>query len=388
MAAAPPANVRSTAGLILSDSPWMGADDPLGFDRHAEKLVGMVLASRESAPFTVSIEGGWGTGKSTLMRRMQQRFEPTAGRKRPKRDRNVRTVWFNAWSTPQDAVPEALVRVLLDELSPRLLRRIARRRRLIRGLRLASTVASGALGFGGIADSIWNRVAHDPKALNELGDLVNDAMREWLKGRERKGGGLVVVFIDDLDRCTASAIMKTFESIKVHLNAPGIVFVVGWDTDMVTRAVGADIGTDDRLPQRYVEKIVQLGFRIPKPSDEQLEGLTDALMERARLDDEVFDDTHRDLLARATGGNPRQIKRLINRFILLDDPDEQLEGIDPSLLTAVRLYLVVLHASYDELYRELAKVEVGAIHENPLVEFSDYLRGRTAARNHVLAGCR
>ena len=48
------------------------------------------------------------------------------------------------------------------------------------------------------------------------------------------------------------------------------MFVLGWDTEQVLRAVAKEKGTEDRLPERYVEKIVQFGFRIPRPSDEQL----------------------------------------------------------------------------------------------------------------------
>ena len=54
---------------LLGDHPETGPDDALGFDRVAEQLADMLLASEAVGPFTLGIEAGWGMGKSSLMRR-------------------------------------------------------------------------------------------------------------------------------------------------------------------------------------------------------------------------------------------------------------------------------------------------------------------------------
>ena len=75
------------------------------------------------------------------------------------------------------------------------------------------------------------------------------------------------MFIDDLDRCSSATVLQVFEAIKLYLDAPGFVFVLGWDTEQVLRAVATEKGGEDRLPQRYVEKIVQFGY--PNPAAER-----------------------------------------------------------------------------------------------------------------------
>ena len=100
------------AFVVLSDSPSLDGDDPLEFEAMAGRLERIIVASRTSAPFTASIEAGWGAGKSTLMRRVQRRLEGKApDQTQPATD--ARTVWFNAWTAPETQVLEGLVRSVL-----------------------------------------------------------------------------------------------------------------------------------------------------------------------------------------------------------------------------------------------------------------------------------
>ena len=235
--------------LVLSDSPAVEGPDPLEFEAIAGRLERLIVASRTSTPFTASIEAGWGAGKSTLMRRVQRRLEgkaPDQGRAAT----DARTVWFNAWTAPEAQVLEGLVRSVLDHVDANVLRRIARRRNLLRGVRVGVSLIAGFFRLGDVVDRIWEQVAVDPKQRNELNDFVRDAMTNWLNKSSSPDGRLIVVFIDDLDRCSSATILEVFEAIKLYLDAPGFVFVLGWDTEQVLRAVAAEKGGEDRLPQR------------------------------------------------------------------------------------------------------------------------------------------
>jgi hypothetical protein len=355
---------------VLSDSPAMDETDPLEFEVMAGRLERIIVASRTSAPFTASIEAGWGAGKSTLMRRVQRRLEGRAPDQR-RAPTDARTVWFNAWTAPEAQVLEGLVRSVLDHLDSNLLRRIARKRKLLSGIGVGVSVAAGFFGLGNIVDRVWDKVSLDPKQRNDLNEFVREAMESWL-ARSSRDGRLIVVFIDDLDRCSPVAVLQVFEAMKLYLDAPGFVFVLGWDTEQVLRSVAAEKGRDDRLPQRYVEKIVQFGFRVPRPSDDQLTRLSDTLCEAAGLTESVLPQEHRELLINATEGNPRQLKRFINRFILLH------ETVGATIDAAVVIQLMVLQASYDSFYRLLANLPGDADEVNPLFEFADYAAARQA----------
>ena len=63
---------------LLSDEPNLEESDPLGFGQVAAKLAATMLGSRQATPFTLGIEGGWGSGKSSLMRQLAERLAPAA----------------------------------------------------------------------------------------------------------------------------------------------------------------------------------------------------------------------------------------------------------------------------------------------------------------------
>jgi KAP family P-loop domain len=357
--------------VVLSDVPALDGIDALGFEAVASRLERIILASRSSTPFTASIEAGWGAGKSTLMRRVQRRLEGTAP-DQTGASTGVRTVWFNAWAAPEAQALEGLIRSVLDQLDTNVLRRIARKRKLLSGLRLAVSLVAGFFRVGNVVDRIWEQVSIDPKQRNALNDFVREAMTTWLAKPSQREGRLIVVFVDDLDRCSSSTVLQVFEAMKLYLDAPGFVFVLGWDTEQVLRAVAAEKGTEDRLPQRYVEKIVQFGFRIPRPTDDQLAQLTDSLCEAAGVTDYVLAREHRQLLMNTTGGNPRQLKRFINRFILLH------ELVGETADDAAVIQLMFLQASYDTFYRLLANVPGDSDEVNPLFEFTDYVNAKEA----------
>jgi hypothetical protein len=118
--------------VLLGDQPHEGQQDPLGFDDIVADLASLILASRGSTPFTLGIEAVWGMGKSTLMGRLCTRLAS---------EEAVVPVLFNAWTADDGSVLEGLVKTVLNELDPSVLRRAMRNRKLISGLRVAASVA-------------------------------------------------------------------------------------------------------------------------------------------------------------------------------------------------------------------------------------------------------
>ena len=68
---------------VSAAEPW--ADDVLDRNQLAERLTNLI--QNQSAPFTFSIHGNWGTGKTFLLRRWQKELE----------NEGFKAVYFNAW---------------------------------------------------------------------------------------------------------------------------------------------------------------------------------------------------------------------------------------------------------------------------------------------------
>lgn len=184
---------------------------------------------------------------------------------------------------------------------------------------------------------------------------------EFKKLLEETEISTLVVFIDELDRCLPNAVVETLEAIRLFLFVEGTAFVIGADEDLVRHAV-------DRRFQRgemkasvggaYLEKMVQVPFRIPPLSPRAMRTYMNLLFSQLHIEPEAFkhlisqlpreemgefgelqfdyDHASRllkkvpleledafsftgligDVLTRGLDGNPRQLKRFLNMLLL------------------------------------------------------------------------
>ncbi len=151
-----------------------------------------------------------------------------------------------------------------------------------------------------------------------------------------KEGNRVVVFIDDLDRCRPNKIVDILEAIKVTLDTPGIVFVLGMDERYVKSGIFLrykdhietqnklygvlkessdetedDLNPDDSKtminmmtdmwPSRYLEKVIQISFRLPDANKDDLRNLVSGLLEVENSIEEKSNDTAAMKKGKTTG---------------------------------------------------------------------------------------
>jgi hypothetical protein len=96
----------------------------------------------------------------------------------------------------------------------------------------------------------------------------------------KNGRWPMVVFIDDLDRCAPPRATEIVEAINVLLDAKHCVFILGMDAQTVAASIEAkykdikefideaDYLIGMSLGQRFLEKIVQISFHIPRVDPE------------------------------------------------------------------------------------------------------------------------
>lgn len=100
----------------------------------------------------------------------------------------------------------------------------------------------------------------------------------------------IVLYIDDLDRCTDEKVMEVLEAVHLLMAYPLFVVIVGIDDRIVNNA----FIHRDRLKQRtardnesfrlvssneYLEKIFQINYRIPAPTDNGVKVLISKILE-------------------------------------------------------------------------------------------------------------
>lgn len=110
--------------------------------------------------------------------------------------------------------------------------------------------------------------------------LVIDAVTE-------SGKWPLTVFIDDLDRCEPPKPAEIIEAVNLLLDSKHCVFVIGMDTQAIAASIEAKygkvaqnfVGRDKAggltMGQRFIEKIIQIHFRIPTATQEVLATFAD-----------------------------------------------------------------------------------------------------------------
>ena len=179
--------------------------------------------------------------------------------------------------------------------------------------------------------------------------------------------GSLVVLIDDLDRCSPERIIDNLEAIKLFLNTERTAFVIGADPRIVRHAVRTkyplgEMRTQDEpesLVTDYLEKLIQIPYQLPRLSPPEVETYMVLLFCKKDLDEGKWNrcqeayKRHRSqdrysvfgygsvreavdgsglptelsrsltfcavaapLITEGLKGNPRQIKRFLNAFML------------------------------------------------------------------------
>ena len=314
--ALPAAEPEGYAGFkVVLDEP--SPAPALGFDGFAEALAELITCSR--AAFAAGIFGSWGSGKTTLMRAVQGRLVGD----------DVVTVWFNAWRYEKE--PDLII-PLLDVLRDALR---AKDRAWARDAAIAVGRAGRAL-LAGLKLSVGAipgfRIDVEPgKMLESL--RGNGPLSLYHAGYVKlqqaiariSGGGArrVVIFVDDLDRCLPETALELLESMKVLFAVPGCVFVAALDQEVVQTAITIKYGADSEISAAdYIKKIFQVPFTLPQDGISDMHGYLNAVeasagfgaAQRADFRDHVR--PHLAQLAAAGPGNQREVKRLINSYVL------------------------------------------------------------------------
>jgi hypothetical protein len=353
---------------LLNDKPSDDIhSDLLDASQTAATIASILLASRRVSPFVMAIDGGWGIGKSTLLRQIESHLSG---------ERDIVCVRFNAWTAQGGSALEGLIKSVLGQLDPNILRRSIRRLAKQRGAigvaRILTAIAARFLGITRLVDELWARLAVDARSRNEMRDLIGNMLSQWIQRSDRSDRALIV-FIDDLDRCADDIIIQVCEAVKLYLDAPGLIFVLACDLAVLARGAATTARGGVGEGRAYLEKIIQVAYRVPPPDDAKIKNLIRGYGDRSGVS-ALLDDMITGILTQRAGRNPRKIKRIINSFVLEYqlNPAWRKLPLDSSLLVIV----VLTQHLYASFYDYLVSDQAG---DDPIGTFLDYASVRARA---------
>jgi Leucine-rich repeat (LRR) protein len=394
---------------ILSDHPILGervADpDRLDLNPKLGSVLDILRHKATQSPIAIAIRGGWGTGKSSAMRWLRDQLNEWNKLSEEERKEHpvVASVWFDPWKyhKREDVWRGLIAEVILHcftvstmtrENLPTRLRQAAKRFGRFLGAAFLDALANVEInaeadvkaGRGGVKVSgeifrdVYDEYAkanHPEKAyLNEF----ESTLREWVQdffpqtATDKKQPRRLALFIDDLDRCMPLVTLEVLEALKLYLNIPGLMFVVGLDRDVVDAVVKkqyAEHGLGEDKSGQYLDKLFQVEIDIAPTQTrargfltEQVEAMNQATHGYwGRMLDDVniqHSKSTRVLIESKIetlcGNNPREIKRLLNNVLLRADAaarNKKIKSYHPlTFAQGAQVYLVQRFVSRDFLY--------------------------------------
>lgn len=272
------------------------AEDLLGYRFHAKLLKDIVLDDN-MLPTSIGIFGNWGYGKSSLMLLMQKEVDnEIAKQKVAGKEWRVLQVRFNGWQYENyESTKYSLIQVLLDSVESYLSANKDFFEKLDGLLRRINLLKAGVLLFKKYA---WSKIPSEIKehlpSNEELkacidvdnidkfrAEFENDRTSLFVTSFRKLFESIikdaqfksVIVYIDDLDRCSGQRMIECIEAIKLFLNVDHTAFVLGADERMVELAIKEHYPVQDRNQSviyspfsDYLEKLIQIPYRLPKLS--------------------------------------------------------------------------------------------------------------------------
>ncbi len=229
-----------------------------------------------------------GTAKTTLVKMLQARIS----------SESIRCVYVDLWEHDFSGDPLVPLVVALQEAisagaSREQLEAVKKWTRAIvkHGVVAAARIATlGALELdkdiekvtadatGSLADDVVSAFQQERQSIAAFKEAVEKAVAASSETDQKK---VLVLVIDELDRCRPSFAIETLERIKHLFNVETLIFVLAVDKSQLEASVASIYGERINAAE-YLRKFFDIEFGVPVNADERI---TDSLLDRFELGD-------------------------------------------------------------------------------------------------------
>lgn len=362
-------------------------EDYLGYKPYIEAFNYVLTNNNEliTPPLVFGIHGKWGSGKTTFMNLIKSRIE---------KEKKFYTVEINPWEYGHT---QNFITIFVAKLYQEVKNKVKffGDKSGMDFIKAIFTPLKLTLDIKPIkAEYDFNKFS-----LDQQQDTINKYISEnfalkesisYILNHDFISNKKIVIFIDDLDRCSVDKVMEVIESIKLIFNSNNCIFFLGCDINYLQSALSnkyesfikfskennSDVPNFDLndFSREYLEKIIQIPFYMPSIDGKAIKRYIGSILEyrktpMRKLDpnENIFENFKKDLkddfisdLIIATDINPRRIKRILN-LTFLNYVFMKFKNIEKNNLminTKLLAFLCIIREVYPKFYREKLSYEL------------------------------
>ncbi|MEC1551579.1 P-loop NTPase fold protein [Bacillus haynesii] len=325
--------------------------DKLNFKELSIEIADFINSFPSDVPFSISLNGSWGSGKSTMLNFIETNL-----------NEKCKVIRFNPWLITNK---EDLILSIFEELNEQIASKYSKIKEKLKSysLKFMPTFVKGLTYYesmrhnidpsltGVIAGEASNLAESFFKEFDKPLSVQKTELEKELKEVLFRKNEKLVIFIDELDRLFPDEIITVFQMIKAILDFPGVLFVVAMDEEVVKNAL-AKKGI--QRPTDYLDKIFQKNYSLV--SKYQIKTLTyNYIYTRLDRDNRCHRLLKICLDAYIMGENDLQITSINHDInLILENCETEEDTMKQWKLTPGSLGVDTLIRSYQNLFREFS----------------------------------
>ncbi|MCW8345474.1 P-loop NTPase fold protein [Vibrio sp. 10N.222.54.A1] len=291
-------------------------EDKLNRQHFAKEIASLLVLEADAPCLTVSLEGKWGQGKTSILNMVQEVFSQM--------DFPPVLVQYNAWANGQS---ESLLQDFLIQFTSQLGladhaeegKRVAEELLSYSKLFSVAKLVPGVEPWGSLVENVFKGVGDATQSLSDLKELDIAGKKARVEESLRKIDRPIVVIIDDIDRLTPKECFQVLRLVKAVADFPRTAFILAFEPNYL-ESVLASNNIDNA--NEYIDKIVQLRIPLPTITSKDLDALVDRHFDMmgdnfslAHYQDEqnrlayIYQRYLRYIIT-----SPRDVKRVFNHF--------------------------------------------------------------------------
>jgi uncharacterized protein YjbI with pentapeptide repeats len=312
------------SGLILTDDAVI--DPILDFNLYSNAIVNIIKNSHPK--FSIGVFGDWGTGKTTLINSVDKALQT---------DRDLVKIRLEASRYKMEMFPlvsllKSIAYTLSAEKEFENLKQKLETSAINFLKRTPDILTSIISKYASEEDEISHEMINIfKKELNSKIQLIAELDRDTIyfdgfKEIKKEIRNLrvdnpafrIVIFVDDLDKCSPGKAFEILEMIRVFHDIEGFIYIIGISHDMIVKLSKVGNSESSIDGERYIKKLIQVPITLPKWSNQDIVRLVKDLIKKGMIHDKFKDvvDKNIELISVAIDNNPREIKRFLNNFFV------------------------------------------------------------------------